>query len=286
MHDPHDDAPRRMTPSDLLATVPASSHRHSPARRSGSSRPAASCAVCASCQDLGRVLADEATAAAAGWIVLERRPWFGGWRVDVPCSCAAGQALIRRWTALPADADGITLDTLMAMPHQDQAIAAVESFRARPVGWLTFGGAYGVGKTALIYAALNELAARGRHGRYTTAPELIDRLRNLVRAGGDVDRYLDRWCEAPLIAVDELDKYDPTEFADKTIFRLFNARYQRHATAGTLLAYNLDRADRLPPFLRSRIDDGRFQHIPLVGADVRPALGEADPWDTAESEEL
>lgn len=283
MSDPNDDTMRRITPGEVRSAVHVSSLRRSVAKSSVNSQPAASCAVC---EGWGRLLMDEAEAVAAGLIVLERRPWFGSWRVDVPCRCAAGLALIKRWSALPADAEGITLDTMSAMPHQDQAIAAVEAFCAEPKGWLTFGGDYGVGKTALIYATLNELAERGRHGRYTTAPDLLDKLRNLIRSGGDPDRYLDRYSEAPLIAVDELDKYDPTEFAEKSMFRLFNARYQRHATAGTLLAYNLDRADRLPPFLRSRIDDGRFQHIQITGADVRPALGDADPWDAGESEAI
>jgi DNA replication protein DnaC len=224
---------------------------------------------------------DEAEAQAMGWIPLERRAWFGRWRVDIPCDCAAGLRVVADWQQLPPDAAGVTLESLFDHPDQDQAYAATEAFCANPVGWLTFGGTYGVGKTALLYAALNRLAERHRYGRYTTAPELIDKLRNLVRAGGDPDRYLDRWCDAPLIAIDELDKYDPTEFAEKSLFRLFNARYQRWQTSGTLIAYNLDRQDRLPAFLRSRIADGRFRFVRLAGADVRPGLG-GDAWEREE----
>jgi DNA replication protein DnaC len=189
--------------------------------------------------------------------------------------------VVRDWQQLPPDSAGVTFASLFDVPDQDQAIAGAERFCVRPYGWLTFGGDYGVGKTALLYACLNALAERRVFGRYITAPELIDRLRNIIRQGGDPDGYLDRWCAAPLIAVDELDKYDSTEFAEKSIFRLFNARYQRLATAGTLLAYNLDRESRLPAFLRSRMDDGRFQHVRLIGGDVRPAL---EPWDKGEGE--
>jgi DNA replication protein DnaC len=193
--------------------------------------------------------------------------------------------VVAAWQQLPADSQGVTFASLFDVPDQDQAATAAEAFCANPVGWLTFGGDYGVGKTALLYATLNALADRHIFGRYITAPELIDKLRNLVRSGGDPDAYLDRWCAAPLIAIDEIDKYDATEFSEKSIFRLFNARYQRLATAGTLLAYNLDRASRLPPFLRSRIDDGRFKHIRLMGGDVRPAMGEdLDAWDRGEGE--
>jgi hypothetical protein len=94
----------------------------------------------------------------------------------------------------------------------------------------------------------------------------------MIRHGGDADAALDRWMDAPVLAVDELDKVDLTDFAEKSLFRLFDARYRSWATHGTLLAYNLDREDRLPAFLLSRMRDGRFQHLELRGSDVRPAL--------------
>ena len=84
--------------------------------------------------------------------------------------------------------------------------------------------------------------------------------------------------------MDELDKVDATPFADKSLFRLFNARYQRHAISGTLLAYNLDREGYLPAFLLSRIADGRFRYVELDGADMRPALGRGETWVLDESE--
>lgn len=268
----------RITPMDLFNIRSGTRHR-SPVSIFG--RAAGAAIVCATCQGAGRFLADEADALAQGWIVLQRRQFLGRWRVETPCHCAAGMRTIRDWQQLPPDSAGVTFAALFDVPDQDQAIASAEAFCANPIGWLTFGGDYGVGKTALLYATLNTLAERHVFGRYITAPDLIDKLRNIIRNGGDPDAYLDRWCAAPLIAIDEIDKYDSTEFAEKSIFRLFNARYQRLATAGTLLAYNLDREARLPAFLRSRIDDGRSQWIKLIGGDVRPAL---DPWDRGEGE--
>ena len=278
-----DNGMRRISPSDLSMIRDVTPRPRSPA--STSSRVGAAAIGCQICQGAGRLLADEADAAARGLIILERRPFLDRWRVEVPCSCPKGMRVVRDWQQLPPDSVGVTFASLFDVPDQDQAIASAEAFCAQPIGWLTFGGDYGVGKTALLYATLNRLAEQHVFGRYITAPELIDKLRNLIRNGGDPDAYLDRWCDAPLIAIDELDKYDPTEFAEKSIFRLFNARYQRLATAGTMLAYNLDRESRLPPFLRSRIDDGRFQCVRLRGGDVRPALGDdadLDAWERGE----
>lgn len=285
MSDPPDSAAaapmRPIEAGDLLAAAGVALNSQ-PSPASISSRVADAAIKCPICRDAGRLLVDEAEAQAAGWIPLERREWFGRWRVEIPCSCPAGMAVVADWQQLPPDAGGVTLESLFDYPEQDQAYTAIEAFCSSPTGWLTLGGDYGVGKTALLYAALGRLKDAHRYGRYITAPELVDKLRNLIRAGGDPDRYLQRWCDAPLIAIDELDKYDPTEFADKSIFRLFNARYQRWQTSGTLIAYNLDREDRLPPFLRSRIHDGRFRFVRLAGADVRPGLG-GDAWDTGEN---
>lgn len=281
-----DDAPRPIGASDLLAAAaPALNSHRSPRRSPASTSSRARDAVikCERCRDGGQLLETELAATDAGLLILDWHTRFDGRRFAyVPCDCAAGLARIAAWQQLPPDAEGVALESLFDVPEQDQALMATEAFCANPVGWLSFGGNYGVGKTALLYAALNRLAVAGRYGRYITAPELVDKLRNLIRAGGDPDRYLDRWCDAPLIAIDELDKYDPTEFADKSIFRLFNARYQRWQTTGTLIAYNLDREDRLPPFLRSRIHDGRFRFVRLAGADVRPGLG-GDAWETGET---
>ena len=87
------------------------------------------------------------------------------------------------------------------------------------------------------------------------------------------------------MAIDELDKYDQTEFAEKSIFRLFHARYQSWETTGTLISYNLDRERRIPPFLLSRTRDSRFRRIVLDSADLRPMADELNPWDRGEGEQ-
>jgi DNA replication protein DnaC len=284
-HDPHstsDVTMHQIAPSDL--PIPGSAVSSPRSHASTSSHVHAAARGCAICQGWGQLLEDAARARADGLLVLDHHMRFDGRRFAfVPCACAAGQQLIAQWQQLPLDAEGVTLEALFDIPAQDQAIAAVEWFcQQGALGWLTFGGDYGVGKTALLYATLNHLAQQRRYGRFTTAPELIDKLRGLVRQGGDAERYLQRWIDAPLIAIDELDKYDATEYAEKSLFRLFNARYERHRTTSTLVAYNLDREDRLPPFLRSRMRDGRFRCIRLAGADVRPALGQG--WENEEAD--
>lgn len=202
--------------------------------------------------------------------------------------CAAGKARAQAWCRLPAEAEGITLQGLKKIAHQLPALQAAAKLIRAGSGWLTLAGDYGTGKTTLIYAILNHLNERGIFGRYETAPDLLDYLRDGMQdiQGASPSARIRQLIEAPVLAVDEIDKYQATPFADTAIFRLFNARYQARNSQITLIGYNADRQHLVPPFLLSRTKDGRFQHIVLEGADIRPTLtdGTLDPWDRGESE--
>jgi hypothetical protein len=284
---------RRITGDDLADALdlPHAPTLHNPpsmsrplplARASGSrSKPLLPCG----CDGSGQTTMDAAEAVRRQLVVAAVYPQGARQVALVLCpGCAAGQALARVWSGLPDEATGVRLDNnrlvLLEDPSYDQALAAVQDLIRTPRGWLTLAGGYGTGKTTLIYAALNHLADRGVYGRYTTAPALLDYLRDGLAPGVETPgSRLRGLAEVPILAVDELDKYSATAFAEEQIFKLFHARYQQRRTHATLIGYNLDGAERIPPFLASRIRDGRFQYIELRGADVRPALGALDPWD-------
>jgi len=223
------------------------------------------------CRGEGALIADAATAAAGRLICLERY----GASVLVACPrCPAGQARAAAWSGLPPEAHGVRLAQLRTFPAQRPAIAAILGMLADPSGWLTLSGGYGTGKTTLLYATLNQFAAQGIYGRYTTAPDLLDHLRDAIRDqdGHAHSAHLERLQAVPVLAVDELDKYRATPYAEEIIFKLFDHRYRERRTLITLIGYNRERGDRIPPFLASRIRDGRFQLIQLDGPDLRPAV--------------
>ena len=174
---------------------------------------------------------------------------------------------------------------LKQLKDQLSALKAARAFVSRPRGWLTFVGGYGVGKTMLIYACLNHLADRGVFGRYIVMPDLLSLLRTALRE--DDHAYasiLRRVVQAPILAVDELDKIRESEFVDEVLEAIFLARYADRHQLGTIIGYNADGASRLPPFLRSRMGDSRFQLIEMAGADLRPIAHQLDPWDRGEGE--
>jgi DNA replication protein DnaC len=216
-------------------------------------------------------LTDAATATTAQLIVIER---YGSSVVVVCPYCDAGRRRAVAWSGLPDEAWALPLPQLRAIPEQREAVAALAAFTVSPRGWITLAGSYGTGKTALLCATLVYLASVGVYGRYTTAPDLLNHLRDALRDadGRAHSERLERLKSVPVLVVDELDKYRATEYAEEAIFTLFDHRYRERATLATLIGYNRERGDRIPPFLASRIRDGRFRLVHLDGADLRPAI--------------
>jgi len=250
-------------------------------------KPSHSTATICSCTGLGAQLETLERARAEQLVILDMHDIGDRQLALVPCSCQAGIVRAARWRNLPNEADGVRWrgGRLKQLKDQLSALKAARAFVSRPRGWLTFVGGYGVGKTMLIYACLNHLADRGVFGRYIVMPDLLSLLRTALRE--DDHAYasiLRRVVQAPILAVDELDKIRESEFVDEVLEAIFLARYADRHQLGTIIGYNADGASRLPPFLRSRMGDSRFQLIEMAGADLRPIAHQLDPWDRGEGE--
>jgi DNA replication protein DnaC len=265
----------RITPADL----PLPKHRSitPPSSPSGTLTPAAELRCI--CGGSGVVLMAVAHARAARLAILDRY----GDRALTPCDCTDGRQRASKWRNLPREANGLSLTTFRPLAAQKAAVKQAKAFVADPYGWLTLIGGYGIGKTRIIYACMNDLADRGIVGRYVMMPELLNELRNALR-DDDYGERLRRFVEAPLLAVDELDKIRDSDFVDEVLQAIFLARYQQRDDLSTIIGYNADGQERIPPFLRSRISDSRFRRIDMAGPDVRPIAHQLDPYDRGEGE--
>lgn len=261
---------RRPIPSTQPTSQNASQHRsHATLRR-----------LECQCEGAGAMLMPEAAARAARLIPLD----VYGDRWLVPCECTDGRKRAEKWRNLPREADGVTLDSGRLLPSQTAAAAAIRMFIADPYGWLTLHGGYGVGKTRMIYAALNHLAENGVYGRYVMMPDLLNELRDAISRKDDYSEKLRRFAQAPLLAIDELDKLRDGDFVNDVLYAIFLARYAQRDTLATIIGYNADGVDRIPPFIRSRMSDSRFVLIDLGGRDLRPIADQLDPWDRGPEE--
>lgn len=144
-------------------------------------------------------------------------------------------------------------------------------------GWFSFWGDYGAGKTVALQIIVNELRElKMIEGYYAPFALVLDHLRSLFNAqrGVDTSAYWRRLLDVPVLALDEVTRFKPTEWAMQQLFVLVDTRYRRQASHLTLYATNEDPRQSLPPeeaigYLYSRMR--QFDLIELRG-DVRAAV--------------
>lgn len=135
-------------------------------------------------------------------------------------------------------------------------------------GWLTLSGPPGTGKSHLLAAIVHASVEAGRPAIYSTLAELLGDLRDTFqpRANISFSQLLADVEEADVLCLDEVEKINPTGWAEEQLFRLLESRYRRLHQTMTILATNVDLRDRSalliestrwPGYIEDRIFDGR-----------------------------
>ena len=140
-------------------------------------------------------------------------------------------------------------------------------------GWLTLVGPFGTGKSFLLKATVNEARLMGRVALYITMADLLQHFKESFNTETQTMNYTDLWKQVTtcsVLAIDEVDRYNPTPWAEEQLFRLANERYQYWQERATLWATN--NFESVVGYLRDRMSDGRFRIIRLNAASVRPKL--------------
>ena len=91
--------------------------------------------------------------------------------------------------------------------------------------------------------------------------------------------YDQRWAliqDADLLAIDELEKYNATDWAARQFLELIDYRWRHIESRLTLLAMNSDWFKHLDPALRDRCQDGRARIVAVSGSSYRPAMHWSD----------
>jgi DNA replication protein DnaC len=179
---------------------------------------------------------------------------------------------LRRAAQLTGWLTGASFNGYRVKPGNRAAYDAAQKFAKTPRGWLSLWGTYGLGKTHLLAAVVNECTAQRIGAVYYTLPDLLDKLRDGYSDDGFSGLY-ERLVNVPVLALDELDKVRLTEWAKEKLYQLCDARYRDRDRRGTLFASNTrpDTADPELGYLASRMADYYgCQVIELAGGDVRP----------------
>lgn len=203
--------------------------------------------------------------------------WYRGDLRGYPCPVCNGgreQEFLTANCGLEGDDLLIRLDGFTAWEGKENArdvAAQLLSDTPSPIGFVTFHGDYGVGKSHLLKAMVNGFRVAGVPATYTRMADLL----TMVREGYSDDAktaaeaILDSYKSFRVLAIDEVDRINWTPWARETVFRLLDTRYVNQNTYLTVLATNLS-PDEFPDdlgYLVSRIKGG----IPVGvgGRDMR-----------------
>lgn len=197
-----------------------------------------------------------------------------------PCVCRSDLERARRQQQLLA-VDGLNhLERKLrfsglAANGNAATIAAVRMIADMRRGMVTLTGKPGTGKTTLLVCAVNEARNNGALAVYTTVTDLLDYLRKAYdpkNTGLTADGRWNLLINADVLALDELDEWNATPWAEERFLRLMDERWRAMDRCLTLCATNSP-LDSLPGKVASRLRDGRAEVHEMVGADMRPLLG-------------
>jgi DNA replication protein DnaC len=212
-----------------------------------------------------------------------------GWYARRPCACEraaqeareieqlraemmqARQALTYTWLGRAWAEPGLSAKTFAGFNSERQPIACAtaKAFAERPQGTLVLYGSYGTGKTHLLAAIANAVAARGKRCRFASTTLLFGAIQERIGQGEDYLELFRRATSAPLLLLDDLDKLKPSEFREETLYTILNGR----SVSGLPLAITSNNPpDKLTPWIGgagcSRLMQGLIP-VSMEGPDYR-----------------
>lgn len=195
-----------------------------------------------------------------------------------PCGCTSvrlgekRKARLMKLDGLTEEERGYRLDNYEVIPANRATYDALAKAAAQQRGFIIVEGPYGVGKSRLLISVVNECREDGALSIYASMAELLDYLRDAFNPKRESENYEERWetlVNAPVLVIDELEKFSTSPWAMEKFTQLLHIRYRNIGQRLTLMATNATVAN-LPGDLRSRLGDGRATICKISGADQRP----------------
>jgi DNA replication protein DnaC len=175
------------------------------------------------------------------------------------CGCVAEKARIRNLALIPERFKGSTFESFKPRdPKQQRALSLMQK---DPAGSWYLTGAYGNGKTHLLYAQYQEIVISGKmrcHVR--TTRELVEELRRAEFDEGFMSPVLAAASKSVPYHLfwDDIDKLKMTDFKTEVLFDLVDSLYrQKHGltVTGNYSMRDLVEHERMHPAIVRRLDD-------------------------------
>jgi hypothetical protein len=231
------------------------------------SSPVKAVEICPHCQmpaGEGRVYVDE--------LALPGERQFGK---TMPCPKCQAPALLET-CGLKTHETGLTLDSLITAgrPGAGEMKAAARRFIRRPLGFMSFFGGCGNGKTIAAMAVVNECLKNGVQAQYVTAKILMDYLREAFDPKimeSDAGR-IRKLASVSVLVIDEFADVRNSPYTSEMQKHLINERYRDCHNLGTVFCWN-ETWDDLPwPNIVSRLRE--FDWVENRDHDLRRVIGQ------------
>lgn len=205
-----------------------------------------------------------------GFYIPNLQPNQPGFGRAVNCPNCVGMGLepseLLKRSGVPRMDLGYTFDFFLTYPSKAQTAEMVKSMTGIGHGFIYLHGPYGMGKSGMLKASVNETCKAGRRGIYAEMGEVLRYERS--KFGKDADdmnqeaaaeekKRMSRLRMCHTLAIDELDKITDTQWVREQVFSLLNTRYSKRESHLTIIASNTT-VDRLPThmdWLKSRFSD-------------------------------
>ena len=153
---------------------------------------------------------------------------------------------------------------------------AIKNALDKRTGIHTFYGDFGSGKTHALAVIVNECRDKLIESYYAPLASVLDHLRSLYGQKQDTSEYWQRLLDVPVLALDEVTRFNATNWAEDKLYVLVDTRYRRRTSHLTIFGTNDDPRKATPPgesigHLMSRMREGVL--VELRG-DMRTAAKE------------
>lgn len=196
----------------------------------------------------------------------------GGRAAPCPLGCSQelAQKHLRALSGMSQDQFNLSFDHMWTKRIMAAVTAITGTLAEKPRGFMLLSGSYGCGKTHLLCASVNEAMRLGYTAVYTTSEQLLDHFRRAYAPDTKTtyDGVYSKVTGATVLCIDELDRFNTTEWAEAQMFKLLNERYQAACSQWepklTLMATNRQITE-LSPYLQSRLGDRVSQVFDFFG---------------------
>lgn len=227
--------------------------------------------------------------AGAGWYRQDLPVHHKDFGKLLPCPNAKADHLVSGDSRYGLDADEIaelSFDLIRpGISAGDKAATVVQDAMAQGFGLVYLWGGPGQAKTLALKAAVATSLRAGKIATYANMAAILDDLRlafdDPERKTTELLRRMEFWINMPVLAIDEIDKTNRTDWAEERLHQLIDMRWAQaiREQSLTLVAANTA-AGRLGMYLGSRFEDARFARfmVHLDGKDGRKAMPEGHRW--------